>query len=198
MIRIFCEVAFCSGENGPAPRWWHMFKLPNPETSTTLRVHSEASATFSLSGAILHPEDIFNLKSHSATLRPLPRPLRAFSTPRPSLSRRLQLRTWSFNTISSLISADNMQLHPPHVHNVKCPYQCEQLWTVADFSCIYSQIISVGDHDRYNKFSTCRSCSYNNPSILHPHQHFCQVQMRPFSNEKVVASWTFGAHNTPH
>ena len=40
-----------------------------------------------------------------------------------------------------------------------------------------SQLTSSSDHWRYNKSNTCRSCSYNHPSISPPRQHSCQVHM---------------------
>ena len=51
-----------------------MFKLPkgSPDISTILRVHAEASATFSHPGAILHPKNVSDSELHSAVPRPLP------------------------------------------------------------------------------------------------------------------------------
>ena len=39
---------------------------------------------------------------------------------------------------------------------------------------------SANDHNHYNKFSTCRSCSYSGPSILSPYWHPCQIYMINF------------------
>ena len=58
----------------PVPGWWHVFKLPkgSPKTSTTIRIHPEASATSSFPGASYHPEGIFDPEPHFTILRPLP------------------------------------------------------------------------------------------------------------------------------
>jgi len=45
------------------------------------------------------------------------------------------------------------------------------------FFVLRSQPISANDHGCYNKSSTCRLCSYNDPPILPLHQHPCQVCM---------------------
>jgi len=149
----------------------------SPKTSTTLRVYLEAFATSSLPGAGLHLEDIFKpeitfrnsepfttSKSsplgflHSKTL-----PVLKASALNLKLQHRSSLisadsyaaPSFTFITCNALISADSYG-------------QCQ----------IFLHAISIDqhrDHDRYNKSNTCRSSKYNNPSILPPRYHPCQV-----------------------
>ena len=62
--------AKCSGQNLTCNRMITHSQLSR--TFTTLKVHPQASVTFGLPGAVLHPNDIFDLGPHSAILRHLP------------------------------------------------------------------------------------------------------------------------------
>jgi len=197
----------CSDQNLTRTRMWHMSKLPrsSPKISTNLRVHPEVSATFSLTRTAYYPKDIpdpsrsppFRGLFHSKPL-PLwcPHLLRVFSTSRPSHSEGFSSEPeaptidhpWSLMIV--------IQLHPRHVHNSNAPIN-EAVMDSGRYSYMQSQPTSASDNDRYNKTSTCRSCSYNNPSIPPPRQHPWGINYPSSARRKEVASLIFRAHTFP-
>jgi len=114
------------------------YRWSSPKTSTILRIHLEATSTSGLPITAFHPEDISDSEPHFFISRPLPlwspHLLKVSSTTRTFLFRRLQLRTWSSNNESFLISTDSYVTSSfPTFITCKCLYQHGQLWTMTDF-----------------------------------------------------------------
>jgi len=133
------------------------------DKSTTLRVHSETSATSNLPEVILCPKVPFIQKSHSISPRFLH--YRVFSTSRFFPSWRSQLWTWSSNKRSSMVSADTYAtlFSPTFITcNASINAGNYRQWQISQHAI---PLTSVNDHDHYNKFNTCRSCCYNGPTI---------------------------------
>ena len=139
---------------------------------TNLRVHLEVFATSYVSGATLHPGAIFDSEprsviwgsyhsevftsSGSSLLWDPPRSEDFNSKPEASTTEHL----WSPPTVCSSIL--------PTFITCNAPFSAGSYgqWQISRYA-IPPTIAS--DHDRYNKFSTCRSYSYKSPSIPRLH-----------------------------
>ena len=165
----------------PSSGWWHLsqFSRASPEKSTNPQnpsrsfCHIQPSRNHPPFWKSFHSETAFH---HFCDFH-LPE---VFTIPSSSPFRRSQLRIWSSNNRSSMIFVDTyaMPLSPTFIMcNASINAGNYGQWQISRHAILPS---SVSDHSRYNKFITCRSCSYNNPSISPPRQHPCQVYIWSF------------------
>ena len=100
-----------------------------------------------------------------------------FTTLRPFVSWRSQLWTWGFNNRSSMISVDTYAT-PSSPTFITCDTSINacyyEQWQIPQYTITPT---NVNDHDHYNKFTTCRLCSYSGSSILPPYRHPCHAYM---------------------
>ena len=136
----------------------HIQSLPHPcsATSNLRYIQPSSCPTFSKSSSV----------SKTSSIRSRTSPLRDFQLPEvfPTPSQR----PWSLVHQDLCLLLRNTIL--PALKTCNALILKRAVIRDSRFTIMQSWLINASNHGRYNKSSTCRSCSYNHPLILPPRQ----------------------------